>query len=89
MELEARAAQPGVLSLSGQALLKQAHDALAESDAFSATHALLQITRQDSTDLDLLEQASIASQFSFTVFCFSTLMKVAGWMSSRKDRKSG
>ena len=54
--LEARVAEPGVLSLAGQALLRQAHAALADSDALSAAHALLRITRQDSADCDLLVQ---------------------------------
>ena len=54
--LEARVAQPGVLSMAGQALLREAHAALAEGDALAAAHALLRITRQDSADCDLLEQ---------------------------------
>ena len=56
VQLEARVAEPGVLSMSGQALLREAHAALAESDALSAAHAL---TRQDSADCDLLEQVCI------------------------------
>ncbi|KAK9806680.1 hypothetical protein WJX73_007433 [Symbiochloris irregularis] len=54
LELEAKAAEPGLLSMAGQARLREAHAALAEEDALAAAHALLGITRQDSADCDFL-----------------------------------
>lgn len=67
LEMEAKAAEPGVLSMAGQARLREAHAALEEEDALSAAHALLSITRQDSADCDFLSMVRLLSAMQCAV----------------------
>ena len=56
MELEAAAGAPHALSAAGRALLQEGIGAAQRQDWAAAVAALLGVTNQDSTKLELLQQ---------------------------------
>ena len=58
MELEAAAGAPHALSAAGRALLQEGIGAAQRQDWAAAVAALLGVTNQDSTKLQLLQQVS-------------------------------